>query len=170
MNSDGGSKGDGDHDGGVSTSAYGKAARRVSEESHKIFHAGVDHSAKQYSRFTLIEVPEGTPGFENVPRGGVSGKRRIRTTVTVNHVERYHRELKRHIPSSLKVVDYEEDPELWLMNAAWRCRISGDPFVKLGDLVHGDAADEQDEAEYEGEEEDASDVSSAEEDDSDVEE
>ena len=94
----------------------------------------------------------------------------LAATVTVNHVERYHRELKRHIPSDLNVGDYEDDPELWLMNAAWRCRISGDPFVKLGDLVHGDAADEQDEAEYEGEEEDASDVSSAEEDDSDAEE
>ena len=171
LNSDGGSKGDGLHDGGVSMSVYGKAARRVSEESHKIFHASVDHSGKQYSRFTLIEVPEGTPGFERVPRGNISGKLRIRTTVTVNHVERYHRELKRHIPSALTVQEYEGDPELWLMNAAWRCRIIGDPFVKLGELLHGDASDEEDGAENEGEEEEgASDMTSTEEGDSDAEE
>ena len=57
--------------------------------------------------------------------------------------ERYHRELKRHITPSLTVDDYSADPELWLMSAAWRCRITGDPLVKLGELLQGSADDEQ---------------------------
>ena len=48
---------------------------------------------------------------------------------------------------------------MWLMSAAWRCHIIGDPFVKLGELLQGSAEDEQDEAEDEGEEEDASNIS-----------
>ena len=141
LNSDGGSKGDGLHDGGLSASPWGKAARRLSEEDHKVFHASVDHSTKQYSRFSVIEVPEDAIGFENVPRGGISGKKRIRMTVTVNHAERYHKELKRHIPADVNLATYEADPELWLMNAAWRCRVSGDPFKKLGAFLNGDTRD-----------------------------
>ena len=48
---------------------------------------------------------------------------------------------------------------MWLMSAAWRCHIIGDPFVKLGKLLQGSAEDEQDEAEDEGEEEEEEDAS-----------
>ena len=154
LNSDGGAKGDGLHDGVVSESAYGKAARKISRESHQVYHVGCDHSAKQYSRFATIEIPDGTPGFENVPRGNVSGKRRIRLTVTTNHAENYNKRLKSHIPKTLTLADYEKDPDVWLLNASWRVRLSGDPLLKFGRFLRGQDdpdADEEDEVPEEGE-------------------
>ena len=163
LNSDGGSKGDGLYDGGVSQSPFAKAARRVTRESHTVLHAGVDHSAKQYSRFSVIEIPQRATGFTGVPRGRLSGKRRVRMTVTINHVERYHRTLKSHVPRNLSLAEYSVDPDLWLMNAAWRCRLIGDPFLKLALFLRGDNCDD---ADVESESDDDDDLSDESDDDS----
>ena len=137
LNSDGGSKGDGLYDGGVSQSPYGKAARRLCREGRQVYHVSVDHTARQYSRFSLIEIFRRMHGFERVPRGAQSKKQRIRMIVTMSHEEKYNHRLKSHIPKELTLQQYEQDLEVWLMNAAWRTRTSGDPLVKLGMLLDG---------------------------------
>ena len=134
VNSDGGSGGDGMYDRCLSQSPYAKAARRISTPARPVFHCGVDHTAKQLSRFTVVDVHD-KPGFENCPRSSTSGRRRLRACVTVNHAECYHRHLKKHIPAELNLASYLKDPWLWLMCAAWRLRIHDDPYRALGQLM-----------------------------------
>ena len=146
LNSDGGQGGDGKGD-APSNSPYARAARRISEEKHKMFHVGINHTGKQFSRFSVIEVPDNTEGFENVPRSAATNQQRIRIHVTTNHAEIYNKYLKAQIPSRLSLKDYEANPNLWLMNAAWRCRIIGDPLDALGKLLAGEHEQDEPDAE-----------------------
>ena len=134
LQSDGGSGGDGMGDKAVSYSPYAKAARAVTSESHTIFHGGVDHSAKQFSRFIAIDA-ENIEGFEGVQRSTSTGRRRIRAEVCTNHIESAWRILKKQIPKHLTYGNYVEDSENWLMLACWRLRIAGDPWIAFGRLL-----------------------------------
>lgn len=109
---------------------YAKACRRLSSEGPPVLHAGVDHQAHQFSRFTVIDV-EGKVGFENCPRSTTTGRLRLRSNVTVNHLERFWAELKKSMPRHLSYADYVADPWTWLMCASWHARGFGDPFLRL---------------------------------------